>query len=367
VFTSWCNELGGIDGRKLVANTRDSKLTEVRQRMLESCRDDFAVVGGGSALDATGVADRLSCLLPAFPGQVSMVGNLSSDLQVTSLNGASYNRYAGFYHWVLQEKYPESASAVGLIAGDSQITKILGGQTKEVLTASGGTVTYDDLYPAQGVSDWTPYAQSIKSKGVRGLVFLGDFASLAKLEQALTNIGYKLDWIDPNNNAYGPAFIQLAGNALGFQNNVVDLSGNYPLEKAADNPATKQLVDLFAKYAPDAHVTLPAVHAFVAWLLFAKAAASCGDDLTRRCAYEAALKETAWTGGGLQAPVDLSEQDGPVTCFNVEKATPDGWKPADFKPDKGVYRCDAPSYKYKANYGKPATLADVGKSMNDVK
>ena len=26
VFTSWCNDLGGINGRKLVANTRDSKL-----------------------------------------------------------------------------------------------------------------------------------------------------------------------------------------------------------------------------------------------------------------------------------------------------------------------------------------------------
>src|SRR3954470_23600179 len=34
VFTTWCNEAGGINGRKLVATTRDSKLMETRQRTL---------------------------------------------------------------------------------------------------------------------------------------------------------------------------------------------------------------------------------------------------------------------------------------------------------------------------------------------
>ncbi|TDV49837.1 ABC transporter substrate-binding protein [Actinophytocola oryzae] len=367
VFTKWCNELGGVNGRELVATTRDSKLTEVPQRMLEACREDFALVGGGAALDALGVRERLTCLLPSFPAQVSMAGNYGSDLQVASLGGASYSRYAGFYHWLLKDSYPDSAGALGVISGDSAITKLLAGQTNEVLAGSGGTVTYEDLYPAQGVADWTPYAQSIKTKGVRGLVFLGDFTQLAKLEQALTNIGYAPDWIDANSNAYGPAFIQLAGAALDSQNNVADVSGVFPLEKADDNPATKQLVDLFARYAPDAEVTLPAVRAFAAWLLFAKAAGSCGDDLTRRCVYDAATKETAWTGGGLTAPADMSEQDGPIECFNVEKATKDGWEPADFEPDKGAYRCDAPVYRYQGQYPRPVTLADVGKSMNDVK
>jgi hypothetical protein len=366
VFTSWCNDLGGVNGRKLVANIRDSKLVEVRQRMIESCREDFAVVGGSSALDGTGVKERLSCLLPAFPAQVSQVGNLGSDLQVAALGGASYNRYAGYFSWLVKDAYPGSAGAVGIISGDSPITKVIAEQTKESLTGAGATVSYADLYPAQGVSDWTPYAQAIKSKGVKGLVFLGDFASLAKLNQVLTTIGYKLDWIDANNNAYGPAFIQLAGNSLGFQNNLADLSGAYPLEKAADNPATKKILDLYAKYAPDAKVTLPALRSFSAWLLFTKSAVACGDNLTRKCVYETAMKQTAWTGGGIHAPVDMSQQDGPIKCFNVEKATPAGWQPADFKPDNGAYRCDAPAYKYTASYGKPLTLADVGKSMNDV-
>ncbi|GAA0936955.1 ABC transporter substrate-binding protein [Actinocorallia libanotica] len=368
VFSKWCNEAGGINGRKLVPNTRDAKFMEVRQRMIESCRDDFFIVGGGSGLDGLGVKDRLSCLLPAFPAQASQMQNTGSDLQIeTVAGGAFYSPYAGYYTWLLKEGHPGSAKDVGLISGDSPVTKVLEGQTKEMIQAAGGTISYNELYPAQGVSDWTPYAQAIKSKGVKGLIFLGDFNSLSKLEQVLTSIDHKLDWIDANSNSYGPAFLQLAGPAIAGQNNLADLGGVHPLEDAANNPATQQVVDLFKKYAPDKPVTLQVVRAFVAWTLFAKSAASCGDDLTRKCVFEAAQEETAWTGGGLQAPLDLSQPDAPAKCFNIVQATPGGWKPADFKPDTGAYRCDAPAYKFKGDYGKPMTLADVGKSMSDFK
>jgi hypothetical protein len=367
VFTSWCNELGGINGRKVVANTRDTKMVEVRQRMLESCREDFAIVGGSAGLDALGVKDRLSCLLPAFPAQASQLENNGSELQITQLGGASYNRYQGYFHWLLNEAYPGSKGKVGFISGDSPVTKVLAAQYSEGIRAAGGAVVYNDYYPSQGVSDWTPYAQALKSKDVKGLIFLGDFRSLAKLEQVLTSIGHKPDWIDANNNAYGAEFIKLAGSTLSAQNNLADLNGVHPLENAAANPATKQLLELFERYAPGKSVTLPAVRGFSAWLLFAKAAASCGDALTRKCMFEAALKEASWTGGGLHAPIDASKSDVPMDCFNIVQATPAGWRQADFKPNKGAYRCGAPVYKFTGKYAKPLTLADVGKSMSDLK
>jgi ABC-type branched-subunit amino acid transport system substrate-binding protein len=155
--------------------------------------------------------------------------------------------------------------------------------------------------------------------------------------------------------------------SLSSQNNLADISGVAPIESAGTNPATQQVVDLFKKYAGKDPVTLPALGAFAAWVLFAKSAASCGDQLTRRCVYEAALKEKAFTAGGLHAPLDLSAQDAPLKCFNVEKATTTGWQPADFKPDTGPYRCDAPVFKFTGQYPKPMTLADVGKSLDDVK
>ncbi|WP_433631914.1 ABC transporter substrate-binding protein [Nocardia sp. CA-120079] len=369
VFTSWCNAAGGVGGRKLVATVRDAKLMQVRQRMIEACREDFALVGGGAALDSLGVEDRLKCLLPEFPAQVVDVKNSGSDLQVGGGASASrpYDIYTGYHQWLLTT-YPASAGAVGIITGDSPVTKAMVPKFQESLSAMNASVVYNELYPATGVADWTPYAQSIKSKGVKGLIFLGDFRSLAKLEDVLTGMDYKLDWIDANSNAYNSQFLELAGKSLAAQNNFADLSGIAPLEASATVPDVKLVKDLFAKYAPGKDVTYPALRAFSEWLLFAKSAASCGDQLTRKCVYDAASKETAWTAGGLQAPVDLRPTGALPKCYNIVQATPQGWQQATgFKPDTGPYRCDMDAYVYKNDYGKAMTLADVGLSTSDLK
>ncbi|UGQ13380.1 hypothetical protein LO772_07165 [Yinghuangia sp. ASG 101] len=47
------------------------------------------------------------------------------------------------------------------------------------------------------------------------------------------------------------------------------------------------------------------------------------------------------------------------------QATGTGWKPADFTPNSGAYRCDVPAHKFTGSYPVPYTLADVGKSMAD--
>src|SRR5436309_2454352 len=63
-FVGWCNAAGGILGRKLDLKKHDAKLTEVGPRMTEACATDFALVGNGEALDATGVKIRTGCNLP---------------------------------------------------------------------------------------------------------------------------------------------------------------------------------------------------------------------------------------------------------------------------------------------------------------
>lgn len=148
----------------------------------------------------------------------------------------------------MDEAYPESKGAIGMLNGDAAVSKLIGDINRETLVDLGATIVYDELFPLSGVTDWTPYAQAIKSSGVRGLVFLGTFDSLSKLEESLTNMDYKLDWIDANNNAYNDQFIQLLGRSADFQNNVVDLSGVAPLE--SDEPAVEELKALFDKYAP---------------------------------------------------------------------------------------------------------------------
>ncbi|MFI1237131.1 ABC transporter substrate-binding protein [Nocardia salmonicida] len=369
VFAAWCNDNGGIGGREIEVVVHDTKLTEVRQRMLEACRDDFALVGGGAGLDNLGVKDRLSCLLPSFPAQVAQPRSVGADLEIsaspTSL--ARHDIYTGFRRWLVKQAYPASLGAVGIITADSPVSKILGAKGIESFEAEGATVVYNGLYPIVGMSNWTPYAQAIKEKGVRGLIFNGEPRQLAKLEDVLTSMNYRLDWIDATNNNYSRSFFDAAGASIRSQNNVADLGGVAPFEKADSVPAVEQVEAMFAAYAPDAALTFPQLRAISAWLLFAKSAASCGDNLTRRCVYDAASAEKSWTAGGLQAPVDLSDRETPTSCFNVVQAAVDGWRPADFVPDTaGLYRCDAEPYRFRTDYGAPMTLADVGKSMDDV-
>jgi hypothetical protein len=368
VFTSWCNDAGGINGRKLVADIHDTGMLNVVAAVTAACGSDFSLVGGSAALDGLAVATRLKCLLPDFDAQTVMTQNQNSDLQIYPITqGHSYAFYSGYYQWLTKQKYPDSAAHVGILSGQSPITQIDDAVAAETFKDVGATVSYNQNFPIIGASDWTPYAEAIKNKGVKGLVFYGTVQELAALELTLTNMSYKLDWIDANTNAYGPTFIQLAGKSLSFQHNYADLPAVYPLERASANPASQQVINMYARYAPGQPVTLQALQAFSAWLIFAVAAESCGSNLTRKCVYDAAATQTAWTGGGLTAPVNLAQQDSPPNCFDVEQASTAGWQPASFGANSGVYRCGEPVFKLQGNYPQPATLASVGKSLSELK
>ena len=368
VFTAWCNAAGGINGRKLVADIHDTQLLQVVPAVTNACGSDFVLAGGSAALDGLATKTRLQCLLPDFDAQTVMPQNQNSGLQVYPITqGHSYGPFAGYYQWLIKQKYPDSADHVGILAGQSVITQVDDAVAAETFKAMGGTVIDNEYFPPTGASDWTPYAQSIKTKGVKGLVFYGTPQQLAALELALTNMNYKLDWIDANSNAYGAPFIQAAGKSLSFQHNYADIWAVYPLEKAESNPATQQVINLYAKYAAGQSPTLQALQAFSAWLIFATSAETCGSNLTRSCVYNAAIKQTVWTGGGLTAPVNLAQPDSPPNCFNIEQATPNGWQAASFGANNGPYRCGAPVVKLTGSFPQPVTLASVGKSLSDLK
>jgi hypothetical protein len=189
------------------------------------------------------------------------------------------------------------------------------------------------------------------------------------LAKALQQINYNLDFVIVAANHYDQNMIKDGGSAI---HNVYMVVGFVPFEKASENPATQQYLDLFEKYKPSgkSHAAL-GPQAFSAWLLFAEAAKACGDDLTRRCVYDNALKEADWTGGGLSAPQDVPNQKVGI-CGIVLEATPEGFvKPEGWEPNSGFFNCDPKNAlnltgDY-SQFGKGVTLADAGKSLDDLK
>jgi len=367
VFTDWCNAAGGIDGRKLVADIHDTQLMAVTSAMTAACGKDFVLAGGSAALDGLATQTRLQCLLPDFDAQPVMPQNAGSGLELSPYTyNYTYASYAGYYKWLFT-KYPDSAQHVGILSAGTDVTTALAQAGVDTVKSDGGTVVYNGTFPISGMSNWTPYAEALKAHGVRGLLSYSTPEWIVPLETALDSIGYKLDWIDADTNSYGTNFTQLAGNALNEQTNYAELPGIYPVEEAASNPAVEQLVQLYQKYQPGTSISLQALQAWSMWLLFADAAETCGSGLTRACVYDAAVKQTAWTGGGITAPVNESAPQGAPSCFNIEQATPNGWVPAKFGANTGPYRCGENVIKLPAGFPASLQLSSVGKTLSDLK
>ena len=353
VFTEWCNDNGGINGREVTFATRDAELFQYRQRILEACDEDFLLVGGGAAFDSNGVEDRLECLLPEIPAQTVSPENTQSGLQVSPLpDNRETGPYEGYFRWLINEAYPDSADAVGIIAGDVGVTRLFSEREQETLEALGANVVYDDVYPAAGASDWTPYAQALKSEGVEGLVFLGDFKQLAKLEEALVTVGHELAWIDANTNAYNAEFIELAGDRA---RPVPELLG------PADRPDRGRRRE---RGDPGAHRPGRAVQArrddhrpVHPGLVGVAALRHRGQRVRGRAHPPLRVRQRPRPDGvgRRRAPRRLRPVRPDASqrvCFTVVQATPDGFELVeDYGANEGVFRCEEHEYVLEGDYG----------------
>ncbi len=365
VFSDWCNAAGGINGRKLKVDFLDAKLTEYKQRITEGCAKDFFLVGGGAVFDQTGQDERLKCLLPDVPAYLVSAKARGAELTASPLPTALDETAVGVFQY-LDKKFPDSTSKVGFITGNVASTILVDKQNQEAVKQLGWKVLYQSQYNALGESTWTPFAQSLKSKGIKGLVYTGEPENMAKLLQAIDDIGYKLDWTVVGANHLDAKFIEVGGKAV---HGVYMYSAVVPFFEADKNPASQQYKDLFAKYLPKGKSeALLGVNSFSAWLLFATAVKACGSDVTRKCVYEKASATSSWTGGGLHAESDPSSRKAP-RCGIVVEGTPDGFiVPKDFKLTDGLFRCaDDSVATLTGDYGKGATLSSVGKSLADLK
>ena len=364
VFSAWCNDRGGINGRKIAVDKRDAALTETKAQMTASCAEDFMTVGGGTVFDQDGVKTRLACLMPDIAGYAVSPEARGADLLVQPVPNSVTTLPSGDLKW-LQKKFPDGAKNYGVLTGDVATTRVVADQTHEMADSLGWHNVYNDVYPSLGVQDWTPYAQNLQSKGVKGLIWVGEPEFLAKLLQAMNNIGYKPDFIRTDANHYDAKLIDNGQDAI--KDNVYIRSVFYPFEQAKAGTATKQYLDAFAQYKPDGkNRTYLGLQAFSAWLLFAQSAKECGNDLTRKCVYDNAKKVTSWTGGGLHGEQNPGAGT-PPTCFTVEVATPNGFKLADVQPNRGIFHCNPKDlYKLKKP-GQGVTLADVGLTEADLK
>jgi hypothetical protein len=342
---AWCNGHGGVRGYEIRANLRDAALTNYAPLVVEACDDDFFIVGGGAALDAAGVAEQLGCGLPSIPAYVVSAEATGADLTVQAVPNPPYTITSGDLQWIA-EQHPDAIDKVGVFSADFPATLTAANRVREAAEQLGFEVVSSQLYNPMGESTYAPFVQAFSSAGVEGIIYAGEPEALAALLRAMQTQEYAPVWIRADANIYDQNLVTVAGSAL----DVTSLYINdffVPFERAVENPATQQYLDLLDQYGPgDARVALLGMQGLTAWMLFLRSLGECIDagTVTRDCVYEAAAVADGWTGGGLHVPTDPGSLASPE-CFALVQATGEGFRFPDVtgfgaSDHAGFFACD---------------------------
>ena len=337
-FVKWCNAAGGINGRKLQVDKRDSKLFEVGARMVDACQDDFMMVGNGTPLDDAGVKPRLDCKLGQIPSYQVSPTAVNAGLQVQPTVNATDQARVGAFR-LLKPSLKGATAKTGVLGSNLPALANVTTQAQKGLQSSGYAVVDNQSAPAT-VDNYRPYIEKAQSAGVQTFIPLA-LSDLTPYFQTASTVGFTPKAvIDPNSTIYSQNTIRTAASVP--MPPTWTAVGWYPFELAKQNPAAQQLISIFKKEGLDVRGNLSYLTGWSAWLLFAKSATACGSELTSDCVLQKAGAEKAWTAGGLSGPVNLDpaqKQDNP--CVVIMKVSPKGfvYDKKVTQPNNGVFNC----------------------------
>jgi hypothetical protein len=334
-FVKWCNDAGGIAGRKLVLHLRDAKLFAVAARMIDACNQDFALVGGGTGFDDAGVDQRVKCDLPDFPAfnasDKARDAPLMVQVNAQPTNEQDMSLFQGALH-----TFPGAMNAAYLVLNvPGAISN--GNRYRDGATKLGYKTVLDESFPALGMVNPLSYVERMKAKNVDVLMYSGDVGNLALLEKAMQTAGWYPKAILGSPNLYDKVLIANGADAL--KNTWVSIN-KFPFELASKNVATKQYLDIMAADDPTGKIAAFGLDSWDAWLLFATSARDCGSDLTPTCLMAKATSHPDWTGGGLKAIASTSKHHM-AECYMDLKATAAGFvqDPTFLPPNSGSFNC----------------------------
>jgi ABC-type branched-subunit amino acid transport system substrate-binding protein len=337
-FAKWCNDNGGINGRKIVVDDLDAKLTEYGQRISEACQDDFFLVGGGAVSDNQDNGARVNCKLPNIAGYVVNPEARVADLQVQPLPNPVYS--FPVQNYVRQHELHPDATKYGVLWVDIAGVSTVHDQLTEALNRVGFDVVYDQTYAPIGETGWRTFVQNMRDKGVQGVELIGEPENMTALLSAMSTEGWSPEIVTLQANMYDAKFEK---EAKGTAPDNAYARTVFPTFDMGDKvPAIADYLELMEKYNPKGkYPALLGAQALSGWLLFAKSAVECGTDLSRDCVLQKAGSVTGWTAGGLHAPTDPGSTTA-APCGILIKFTNDGFKydKEATDPTDGIFNCN---------------------------
>ena len=332
---SWCNDQGGINGRKVVGKYYDAKILEAANAIQEACGQVFMMVGEGFALDGGAEPARVGCQLAAVPGYTGTSDFAMGPLMVQPVpNPIDFNSVQQAA--ALARAFPDEVKKAAVVYSSLPATidtteKVLGTYTSQGFTFLGDCT---QTYAIQGELDWKPFVQRLKNCGAEMVYFSG---SPSPYFENLLDAAHQLDFAPiwfTEANFVTPQFSDW--NISGYADSVYSKMLFTPLEQADINPATQQYLDIVKAAGGD--VSLLGAQATSAFLLWATGAKTCGSNLTSGCVLDQLHQVHDWTGGGLHSTMDPG-RNLPGDCGMVLKV--DGTRFVQWSPEgRGQFECD---------------------------
>jgi ABC-type branched-subunit amino acid transport system substrate-binding protein len=337
-YFNYINSKGGVFGRKLILNTKDSAgdPSTVVAATQAIANTDFAMVGGFSIQDALEkpIIDHYKLPDVATPNAPS----LDNDVNVYSPTPQGNQVPTGPYLWA-KETFPKAAPHVGILYPSvSGSTGPKGSQTlnNNAIKATGLHISYERGFLSSEFS-FDSDVLRMKKSGVAMYLnqeMPGLYASTLAKETSLQD--------------YHP--IDIVGSAA-YTNNMNQSSGGtangmyleqqvalYEGEDAKTVPEVSLFVNWTTKVDPKVFssiVPLPAVNGWVSAMLFVQALKAAGPHPTRTSLVSQLNKVTSFDANGLLPPGENPAQNISSKCFLVARLVNGKWTRVNPTPKSG--------------------------------
>jgi ABC-type branched-subunit amino acid transport system substrate-binding protein len=341
-FVKFCNDFGGINGRKLDLVAIDSKLFQHLEATNQACDDKvFAIVGSGSVTDNQGAQAMVDCNLIEVPAYTATAKKALSDRMVQPVPNPSNHFNIGPAVW-LKKEYPKAIKKAAIMWGNIDTAAVQAERIEKAYESVGFKFVYKKATQVIQES-YASEAKAMKDKGVEYVTFVNTTQEAVKLLKDMKTQDFDPQVKDLGAQYYDPELMNAGAAAEGT---LVQLN-TVPFEEKDDDPALQAFLAAYGKVDTSIKPTSLGVQSFSAGLLFATAAKAAGDDITRDRVLAELEKIKDWDGGGLHMPGNPGD-NAVGSCF-LYTVVKDG-KFVRLQPKKvATFDCDKKAYFYDLN------------------
>ncbi len=343
-YFAYINSQGGVNGRKLVLDARDSAFSAgtVTNEAQSIAANDFAIVGGFSLLDGSEQPAVDAAHLPVVT-QVLTPAYYSDPNLYSAVPLVNNGEIDGPFKW-LKKKYPQDIQHVGVIGSSSAATAITAEHVFHNLTDSLGYKWVYQRDASYSETSFLPDIIKMKNAGVK-IVFepTQQGAYISNIAQEMKQEGLNAILLS-GSNAYEENF---KPGSAGNGTIVTGVDALYMGEDAKVVPAVATFDHWAKKVDPQTQLDLYTLDAWINAELFVQALKAEGANPTR-AGLEAQLdKVTSFDANGLISTQNPAKKI-PGQCWLAAEYENGTWKRIPPDPKSG-FVCN-PGGFYPASY-----------------